>query len=131
MEDDVHVHKLCTSVIKNGIAALSGYNIRTDYKFPGEADPLPKADAMLVIPSAFNTINKWAQGIKNIASSRSSYGRHHGTGVETRRSCGGAPIVPLTKRCFHMGSLMQRIVPHLIFGSMVTPTECYFGGGTQ
>ncbi len=45
------------------IANLSGHLVRTDYKLPGEADPLPKADAMLVMPATFNTINKWAQGI--------------------------------------------------------------------
>src|SRR5260370_16239769 len=45
------------------IATLSGHLVRTDYKLPGEADPLPKADAMLVMPSTFNTITKWAQGI--------------------------------------------------------------------
>src|SRR5258708_32885941 len=47
------------------IATLSGHLVRTDYKLPGEADPLPKADAMLVMPATFNTINKWAQGIGN------------------------------------------------------------------
>jgi phosphopantothenoylcysteine decarboxylase len=41
----------------------TGYPVRTDYKLPGEADPLPPADAMLVMPATFNTINKWAQGI--------------------------------------------------------------------
>src|SRR5437016_6058095 len=45
------------------LAELSGHIVRTDYKLPGEADPLPKADAMLVMPATFNTINKWAQGI--------------------------------------------------------------------
>src|SRR5258708_3322307 len=45
------------------IATRSGHLVRTDYKLPGEADPLPKADAMLVMPATFNTINKWAQGI--------------------------------------------------------------------
>lgn len=42
---------------------LTGHVVRTDYKLPGEADPLPKADAILVMPATFNTINKWAQGI--------------------------------------------------------------------
>src|SRR5579859_7291943 len=42
---------------------LTGHQVRMDYKLPGEADPLPKADAMLVMPATFNTINKWAQGI--------------------------------------------------------------------
>jgi phosphopantothenoylcysteine decarboxylase len=45
------------------LEALTGHKVRTDYKLPGEADPLPKADAMLVMPATFNTINKWAQGI--------------------------------------------------------------------
>ncbi len=45
------------------LEALTGYKVRTNYKLPGEADPLPKADVMLVMPATFNTINKWAQGI--------------------------------------------------------------------
>ena len=45
------------------LAQLTGHVVRTDFKLPGEADPLPKADAMLVMPATFNTINKWAQGI--------------------------------------------------------------------
>ncbi len=28
-----------------------------------EADPLPKADAILVMPATFNMINKWTQGM--------------------------------------------------------------------
>jgi phosphopantothenoylcysteine synthetase/decarboxylase len=45
------------------LAQLSGHVVRTEYKLPGEGDPLPKADAILVMPATFNTINKWAQGI--------------------------------------------------------------------
>src|SRR6266700_5910430 len=45
------------------LEALTGHIVRTDYKLPWEADPLPKAHAMLVMPATFNTINKWAQGI--------------------------------------------------------------------
>ena len=59
----MHTHKLGSSVRKKAIAKLSGHIVRTDYKLPWEADPLPKADAMLVMPATFNTINKWAQGI--------------------------------------------------------------------
>src|SRR5437588_2504821 len=44
------------------LAELSGHIVRTDYKLPGEADPLPKADAMTVMTATFNTTNKWAQG---------------------------------------------------------------------
>lgn len=47
----------------SALAQLSGHVVRTDYKLPGEADPLPQADAILVMPATFNTINKWAQGI--------------------------------------------------------------------
>src|SRR6266496_4941156 len=45
------------------LVELSGHIVRTDYKLPGEADLLPKANAMLVMPATFNTINKWEQGI--------------------------------------------------------------------
>lgn len=45
------------------LETLTGHKVRTDYKLPGEADPLPKADAMLLMPATFNTINKWAMGI--------------------------------------------------------------------
>jgi len=47
------------------LAKRSGHVVRTDYKLPWEADPLPRADAMLVMPATFNTINKWAQGISD------------------------------------------------------------------
>lgn len=42
---------------------MTGHVVRSDYKLPGEADPLPKADAILGMPMTFNTINKWACGI--------------------------------------------------------------------
>lgn len=45
------------------LTALTGHQVRSDYKLPGEADPLPKADAMLVMPATFNTLNKLALGI--------------------------------------------------------------------
>lgn len=45
------------------LATLTGYPVRSEYKLPGEADALPKADAILVAPATFNTINKWALGI--------------------------------------------------------------------
>lgn len=45
------------------LEALTGHVVRTDYKLPGEADPLPKANAILAMPVTFNTINKCAQGI--------------------------------------------------------------------
>jgi phosphopantothenoylcysteine synthetase/decarboxylase len=44
------------------LAALSGYPVRSEYKRPEEPDVLPPADAFVVAPATFNTINKWAHG---------------------------------------------------------------------
>lgn len=35
---------------------------------PGEARPLPPADAIAVAPTAFNTVDKWAAGIAPVVS---------------------------------------------------------------
>ncbi len=45
------------------LANLTGHIVRSDYKLPGEADPLPKADVIVVLPATFNTLNKWVLGI--------------------------------------------------------------------
>src|SRR5436305_15162481 len=42
------------------LAELTGHVVRTDYKLPWDADPLPKADAMLVMPATFTPIKHWA-----------------------------------------------------------------------
>jgi phosphopantothenoylcysteine synthetase/decarboxylase len=47
------------------LAALTGHVVRYDYKQPDEPDVLPPADAMVVAPATFNTINKWAAGISD------------------------------------------------------------------
>jgi len=47
------------------LAALTGHPVRSAYKMPGEPDVLPPADAMLVVPATFSTINKWAAGISD------------------------------------------------------------------
>jgi len=39
--------------------------VRSQYKHPDEPDVLPPADAFVVAPATFNTINKWAQGISD------------------------------------------------------------------
>lgn len=46
-----------------GLAELTGHPVRHRYKYPGEPDVLPAADAMLVAPATVNTVNKWAAGI--------------------------------------------------------------------
>src|SRR5689334_19360261 len=46
-------------------AALTGYPVRSEYKRPEEPDALPRADAIVVFPATFNTLNKWALGISD------------------------------------------------------------------
>ncbi|HTJ68783.1 MAG TPA: flavoprotein [Actinospica sp.] len=41
---------------------LTGHPIRSRYRKPGEASKLPHADAVIVAPATYNTINKWAFG---------------------------------------------------------------------
>src|SRR5581483_1483245 len=47
------------------LAQLTGYPVRGEYKQPDEPDVLPRADAIVVFPASFNTINKWALGISD------------------------------------------------------------------
>jgi hypothetical protein len=41
----------------------TGHPVRHRYKYPGEPDTLPAADAIVVAPATVNTTNKWAAGI--------------------------------------------------------------------
>ena len=46
------------------LVALTGGPVRTDFRLPHEtSNGLPPADAVVVAPTTFNTINKWALGI--------------------------------------------------------------------
>jgi phosphopantothenoylcysteine synthetase/decarboxylase len=47
----------------DGLAALTGQPVRSGYRMPGEPKALPPADAVIVAPATFNTVNKWAAGI--------------------------------------------------------------------
>ena len=47
------------------LEALTGHPVRSDYKLPHEPDVLPAADAMVLAPATFNTLNKWAAGISD------------------------------------------------------------------
>jgi hypothetical protein len=44
------------------LAELTGHQVRTAYRRSGD-EPLPHADAIIVAPATYNTINKWAAGI--------------------------------------------------------------------
>ncbi|MCI4061962.1 flavoprotein [Micromonospora sp. R77] len=50
-------------VDRTALARQTGHPVRSHYKNPGDPDVLPPADAMLVCPATFNTVNKWAAGI--------------------------------------------------------------------
>ncbi|MFG2044432.1 flavoprotein [Dactylosporangium sp. NPDC048998] len=41
----------------------TGHPVRHRYKYPGEPDVLPAAEAMIVAPATVNTVNKWSAGI--------------------------------------------------------------------
>lgn len=47
------------------LASLTGEPVRSEWRMPGETQTLPPADAVIVAPATFNTINKWATGITN------------------------------------------------------------------
>jgi hypothetical protein len=47
------------------LSELTGRPVRYDYKQPDEPDAFPPADAFVVAPATFNTINKWANGISD------------------------------------------------------------------
>lgn len=42
---------------------LTGDVVRSTYRTPDQPKGLPPADAVIVAPATFNTINKWANGI--------------------------------------------------------------------
>lgn len=52
-------------VDRQRLVQLTGHPVRSDYKRPGDPDVLPQADALVVYPATFNTINKWALGISD------------------------------------------------------------------
>ena len=47
------------------LAELTGHPVRSQYKQPDEPDVLPPADAFVVAPATFSTINRWALGISD------------------------------------------------------------------
>ncbi|CAO5253291.1 flavoprotein [Frankia sp. AgKG'84/4] len=47
------------------LVAATGHPVRSRHKRPGEPDVLPPADAFLVAPATFNTVNKVAAGISD------------------------------------------------------------------
>jgi len=71
------------------LVALTGDRVRTGFRMPDEPDELPAADAVVVAPATFNTVNKWAAGITDTFA----------TGLLCELTGLGVPIVavPLVK----------------------------------
>lgn len=81
------------------LAALTGDRVRIGFRMPDEPDELPPADAVVVAPATFNTINKWAAGITDTFA----------TGLLCELTGLGVPIVavPLVK---------EALARHVAFG---------------
>lgn len=47
------------------LETATGHPVRSRYRLAGEPGRLPHANAMIVAPATYNTINKWASGISD------------------------------------------------------------------
>jgi phosphopantothenoylcysteine synthetase/decarboxylase len=45
------------------LTAITGFPVRQRWREPGEPESVPEANAIVVAPATFNTINKWVAGI--------------------------------------------------------------------
>lgn len=65
---DVHVILTPTAASwldSSALMAQTGNPVHSDARRPEQRTGLPLADAVLVVPATFNTINKWAAGISD------------------------------------------------------------------
>lgn len=69
------------------IGRQTGYPVRSDYRDHAarRAAPLPRADAIIVAPATYNTINKWATGVSDT----------YALGILAEAPAFGIPIVVL------------------------------------
>ncbi|WP_329184637.1 flavoprotein [Actinacidiphila glaucinigra] len=68
-----------------GLAALTGHPVRSQYKLPGEPDVWPPADVIVFAPATFNSVNSWALGLTH----------HFVIGVVAEGIGKGVPIVAM------------------------------------
>ena len=47
---------------RSALQEQTGYPVRVEWRMPGDPEPHPPADVLLVVPVTFNTVNKWAVG---------------------------------------------------------------------
>ena len=69
-EDGWELHAIPTQTAASWIdlgslADVTGHAVRTRPRLPHETDELPPANAVLVAPATFNTVNQWAAGIND------------------------------------------------------------------
>lgn len=84
---------------------LTGHPIRSRYRQPGEEGRLPPADAVIVAPGTYNTINKWAAGIADTFA----------LGLLAELTPSGAPIavLPFVNASLAANRVFQRSVDEL------------------
>jgi phosphopantothenoylcysteine synthetase/decarboxylase len=109
------------------IEALTGSPVRSQYRKPGELRSRP-ADAIIVAPATYNTINKWAQGISDT----------YALGVLAETTALGVPIVvlPFVNSALAARAPFRRSVEelrsegvHILLGSGgIDPHEPHTGG---
>jgi phosphopantothenoylcysteine decarboxylase len=69
-EDGWELHAIPTQTAASwldlgSLAEVTGHAVRTKPRLPHETDELPPANAVLVAPATFNTVNQWAAGIND------------------------------------------------------------------
>ena len=69
-EDGWELHAIPTHTAASwldlgSLADVTGHAVRTQPRLPHETDELPPANAVLVAPATFNTVNQWAAGIND------------------------------------------------------------------
>jgi phosphopantothenoylcysteine synthetase/decarboxylase len=109
------------------IAAQTGSPVRSQYRNPGEPRSRP-ADAIIVAPATYNTINKWAHGISDT----------YALGVLAETTGLGVPIVVLPFVNFALATRapfsrsveqLRREGVHVLLGpGGVEPHEPHTGG---
>ncbi len=110
------------------LEALTGSPVRSHYRKPGEPRSRP-ADAIIVAPATYNTINKWAQGISDT----------YALGILAETTALGVPIVvlPFVNSALADRAPFRRSVEglrnegvHILLGpGGIRPHEPHTGGG--
>ncbi|MEV4827731.1 flavoprotein [Micromonospora sp. NPDC049257] len=54
-----------TWIDREALARQTGYPVRVEWRQPGDPEPHPAADVVVVAPATFNLMNKWALGLND------------------------------------------------------------------